>query len=99
MVSTPVESACPLLPGEYRLDVRVLQDRRAVELRRHGVPNSAPALCVLQLACEVGPADVRNVSYALRRGSILAGDIAAVHFQFLDGQTQSCTVTEIQVPE
>jgi hypothetical protein len=92
-------AACPLLPGEYKLDVRLLQDRRAVELRRHGVPNSAPPLCVLQLACRVGPANVRNVSYTLRSGSILVGDIAAVHFQFLDGQTQSCRVTEIQVPE
>jgi hypothetical protein len=92
-------AACPLLPGEYKLDVRLLQDRRALELRRHGVPNSAPPLCVLQLACRVGPANVRNVSYTLRSGSILVGDIAAVHFQFLDGQTQSCRVTEIQVPE
>jgi hypothetical protein len=99
MVSTPVESACPLLPGEYKLDVRVLPDRRAVELRRHGVPNSAPPLCVLELACQVGPVDVRNVSYTLRPGSILAGDVATVHFQFLDGQTQSCRVDEIQVPE
>jgi hypothetical protein len=93
------QAGCPLLPGEYKLDVRVLQDRRGVELRRHGVPNSAPALCVLQLGCQVGPATVRNVSYTLRPGSILAGDIAAVHFQFLDGQTQSCTVSEIRVPE
>jgi hypothetical protein len=76
-----------------------MQDRRAVELRRHGVPNSASPLCVLQLACEVDPTDVSNVSYTLRRGSILVGDIATVHFQFIDGQTQSCRVDDIRVPE
>lgn len=99
LASLGAKAACPLLPGEHKLDFRLMADRRAVELRRHGVPDSAPPLCLLELACKVGPADVRNVSYTLRPGSILIGDIAAVNFQFLDGNTQTCAVTDIRVPQ
>lgn len=97
--SLAAKAACPLLPGEHKLDFRLAEDRRAVELRRHGVPESAPPLCTLHLGCKVGPADVRNVSYTLRPGSILIGDIAALSFQFLDGNTQTCAVTDIRVSQ
>ena len=85
-----------MLPGEQKLDFRLVAERRAVELRRHGVPDSAPALCTVALACQVKPATLQNVSYTLRAGSILIGDISALHFLFLDGTTQSCPVTEIR---
>jgi hypothetical protein len=90
------EAACPLLPGEHKLDFRVVAERRAVELRRHGVPDSAPPVCTLQLDCRVRPVTIGNVSYTLRAGSILIGDISTMHFLFLDGNTQSCGVTEIR---
>jgi hypothetical protein len=89
-------TACPLLPGESKLDFRVVAERRAVELRRHGVPDSAPPLCTLLLDCRVRSATVSNASYTLRGGSILIGDISTMHFLFLDGNTQACGVTEIR---
>ena len=92
-------AACPLLPGESKIDFRLVEDRRSVELRRHGIPNSAAPTCVLELACRVRPADVRQVSYTLRRNSILLGDIASMQFLFLDGSEQSCEVADIKVPQ
>ncbi len=98
MISGVAAASCPLLPGEHKLDFRLAPDRSSVELRRHGVPDSAPPTCVLHLACKVGPADVRQVSYTLRAGSILIGDIAAVQFFFADGDSQACGVREIRMP-
>lgn len=98
MISSVAAASCPLLPGEHKLDFRLAPDRRSVELRRHGVPDSAPPTCVLHLACKVGPAAVRHVSYTLRTGSILIGDISALQFAFLDGTVQSCGVSEIRLP-
>ena len=74
----------------------MVAERRAVELRRHGVPDSAPPLCTVILGCQVRAATVSNVSYTLRAGSILIGDISTMHFSFVDGNTQSCGVTEIR---
>ncbi len=99
MIFSAAAASCPLLPGEHKLDFSLVQDRRAVELRRHGVPNSAPPLCLVQLACRVERIDLRNVSYTLRAGSILIGDISSMQFFFADGNSQACGVTEIRVPQ
>lgn len=99
MIGGGAAASCPLLPGERKLDFRIAPDRRSVELRRHGIPDSAPPTCVLHLACRVGPADVRDVSYTVRSGSILIGDISALQFAFLDGSVQSCGVSEIRAPQ
>ena len=92
-------AACPITPFERNLDWRVVQKGRAVELRRHGTPDSAPPLCVLQLACQLPDAKPITVSYSLRRDSILLGDIAAMQFSYGDGTSQACRVTEIEVPK
>jgi hypothetical protein len=91
--------SCPITPYERNLDFRVVQKGRAVELRRHSTPDSAPPLCVLQLACRLPDAKPVTVSYSMRRDSILMGDISAMHFAYRDGTQQSCRVTEIEVPQ
>ena len=91
--------SCPITPYERNLDFRVVQKGRAVELRRHGMSDSAPPLCILQLACQLPEARPVTVSYTMRRDSILMGDIAAMQFAYGDGTQQSCRVTEIEVPK
>jgi hypothetical protein len=44
------EASCPITPQERNLDFRIVHERRAVELRRYGTPNSEPPLCVVRLA-------------------------------------------------
>jgi hypothetical protein len=92
-------ASCPITPQERNLDFRIVKDRRAVELRRYGTPDSTPPLCVLHLACELPDAKPVTVSYVLRRDSILLGDISAMRFSYADGVVQSCNVTEIRVPQ
>jgi hypothetical protein len=89
-------ATCPLLPGEKNLDFRVV-DERTVELRRRGEPQGLPPLCVLRLGCKV-EGEVRAVAYRLREGSILLGDISALHFFYVEGGAQACPVSEIRVP-
>ena len=92
-------AACPITPYERNLDFRVVQKGRAVELRRHGAPNAAPPLCILQLACRLPEPQPVTVSYTLRSDSILMGDIAAMQFAYRDGSKHACSVTEIEVPQ
>jgi hypothetical protein len=90
---------CPITPLERHFDFRLVKERRAVELRRHGAPGSASPLCVLHLGCQLPDAKPVTVSYVLRRDSILLGDISAMNFSYADGVVQSCNVTEIRVPQ
>jgi hypothetical protein len=89
---------CPITPQERNLDFRIVEERRAVELRRYGTPDGASPVCVLHLACQLPEAKPVTVSYVLRRDSILLGDISAMRFAYADGVVQSCNVTEIRVP-
>jgi hypothetical protein len=98
-IALTAKASCPITPQERNLDFRVVQDRRAVELRRYGTPDTAPPLCILQLACQLREAKPVTVSYSLRRDSIVLGDIAAMQFSYGDGSNQSCRVTDIQVPQ
>jgi hypothetical protein len=93
------EAHCPITPQERNLDFRIVQERRAVELRRYGTPDSAPPVCVLQLGCQLRDAKPVSVAYTLRRDSILLGDIAAMQFSYGDGSNQSCRVTDMRVPQ
>jgi hypothetical protein len=97
--ATAAHGSCPITPYEGNLDFRVVQKGRAVELRRHGMPDSAPPLCILQLACQLPGGKPVTVSYTMRRDSILMGDIAAMQFAYGDGTQQSCRVIEIEVPK
>jgi hypothetical protein len=99
MASSAAGASCPITPQERNLDFRVTPDRRAVELRRYGTPDSAPPLCVLRLACRLRDARPVSISYSLRRDSILLGDISALQFSYGDGAAQSCNVTDIRVPQ
>lgn len=90
---------CPITPQERNLDFRVVQERRAVELRRYGTPDSAPPLCVLHLGCQLREAKPVTVSYSLRADSILLGDITGMQFSYGDGSSQACRVTDIRVPQ
>ena len=92
-----VHAACLLDPGERKLDFRVSGDGRKVEILRQRVPDSVPPICVLELACKVR-AKPNNMSYALRAGSLIPGDIAAVEFYFPDGSKQGCRVIETKTP-
>jgi hypothetical protein len=99
IAATAVDASCPITPQERNLDYRVVQERRAVELRRYGTPDSEPPVCVLHLACQLPDAKPVGVSYVLRAGSILLGDISAMQFSYGDGSTQRCRVTDIRVPQ
>jgi hypothetical protein len=97
LISTAAEANCPILPVERDLDYHILEDRRAVELRRRHEPKGSP-LCVLQLGCRVREEALTSVSYVLRRDSILPGDIIAMRFSFSDGAEQACPVRAIHTP-
>ena len=94
-----VDASCPITPQERNLDYRLVHERRAVELRRYGTPDSEPPVCVLHLACQLPDARPIGVSYVLRPGSILLGDISAMQFSYGDGSSQRCAVTDIRVPQ
>ena len=97
-IATPVFASCPITPQERNLDYRIVQDRRAVELRRYGTPDSAAPICVVQLGCRLSGAKPTSVSYTLRAGSILLGDFVSMQFFYSDGTSHACRVTDIQVP-
>jgi hypothetical protein len=99
IAASAVDASCPITPQERNLDYRLVQERRAVELRRYGTPDSEPPVCVLQLACQLPDAKPVGVSYILRAGSILLGDISAMQFSYGDGSTERCRVTDIRVPQ
>ena len=91
--------SCPITPQERNLDYRLVQERRAVELRRYGTPDTEPPVCVLHLDCRLPDAKPVGAGYVLRAGSILLGDISAMQFSYGDGSTQRCRVTDIRVPQ
>ena len=99
IAANAVDASCPITPQERNLDYRVVQERRAVELRRYGTPDSESPVCVLHLDCQLPNARPVGVSYVLRSGSILLGDISAMQFSYGDGSTQRCRVTDIRVPQ
>jgi hypothetical protein len=99
IAANAVHASCPITPRERNLDYRLVQERRAVELRRYGTPDHEPPVCVLQLACQLPDARPVGVSYTLRAGSILLGDISAMEFSYSDGSSQRCRVTDIRVPQ
>jgi hypothetical protein len=92
-------AGCPITPQERNLDYRVVQERRAVELRRYGMPDSAPALCLVHLGCQLRAEKPFAVAYSLRQGSIILGDIVSMQFFYGDGDSQACKVLDIQVPQ
>ena len=96
---SPVFASCPITPQERNLDYRIVQDRRAVELRRYGTPDGAAPICVVQLGCQLSGAKPTSVSYTLRAGSILLGDFVSMQFFYGDGTSHACRVTDIQVPQ
>ena len=98
-LATPVFASCPITPQERNLDFRVLPERRAVELRRFGTPDSAPPVCVVHLACRLRDAKPAGVSYTLRAGSILLGDFVSLQLFYEDGTSHACRVTDIRVPQ
>ena len=97
-LSTGAEAACLIDPGERKLDFRVSPDRSAVALLRQRAPDTVPPICILRLECKVREAKPSNMSYSLRAGSFLPGDIEAVEFYFRDGSRQRCNVLEIKAP-
>ena len=98
-IACTAKANCPITPQERNLDFRVVHERRAVELRRFGTPDSAPPLCVLHLGCQLREAKPLTVSYSLRADSILLGDISAMQFSYGDGSRQACRVTDIRGPQ
>ena len=99
IAASAVDASCPITPQERNLDYRVVQERRAVELRRYGTADTESPVCVLHLDCQLPDARPVGVGYILRSGSILLGDISAMQFSYGDGSTQRCRVTDIRVPQ